>query len=161
MTRDEYGLAYEGGFDRTVRFLKTAGVPTDSAAESAQAAWARGWERIDQLRDSGAVVAWISSIALNIFRSHMPKRVRFEALGEIPVSPQVNLARIDVDRLLRGCPMKCRTLLEAYYLEGIEIQEIASKDGQTETAVRVRLLRARRLVNRLMRSKPLAVAAAG
>jgi RNA polymerase sigma factor (sigma-70 family) len=155
MTRDEYGRAYESGFDRTVRFLRTAGVPTDSAAESAQAAWVRGWERIGQLRDSGSVVAWISSIALNLFRKHLPQRVSLEALGEIPVPPQVNLARIDVDRILRACPMNHRSLLRTYYLEGAEIQEIARNYGQSETAVRVRLLRARRSAHRSMKPKPL------
>ena len=159
MTRDEYGRAYESGFDRTVRFLRTAGVPMDSAAESAQAAWARGWERIGQLRDSRSVVAWISSIALNIFRKHVSKTVRFEALGEISVPPQVNLARIDVDRILRGCPQKYRSLLQTYYLDGYEIQEIAGNYQQSVTAVRVRLLRARRSAHRSAISKPLAVAA--
>ncbi len=159
MTRDEYGLAYQSGFERTVRFLRTAGVPMDSATESAQAAWARGWERIEQLRDSSAVVAWISSIALNIFRNHIPKRVRFEPLGEISVLPQVNLARIDADRILRACPLSYRALLQSHYLDDTGVQEIARREGQTETAVRVRLMRARRSANRSLRPKGLPAAA--
>jgi DNA-directed RNA polymerase specialized sigma24 family protein len=39
-------------------------------------------------------------------------------------------------------------VLQRHYLEGYKVQEIASAHGWTETAVRIRLLRARRAVGK-------------
>src|SRR5437868_6449190 len=71
MTREEYGYAYHRGRDLTVRFLRSIGLSTDDAEETAQAAWGKGWERLGQLRDSNMVLTWMNSIALNIHRSHI------------------------------------------------------------------------------------------
>jgi hypothetical protein len=46
MTREEYGTAYQKGYNLTVRFLVSRGLSYDSAQETAQAAWAKGWERL-------------------------------------------------------------------------------------------------------------------
>ena len=51
MTREEYGKAYQKGYNLTVRFLVSRGLAYDAAQETAQAAWVKGWERIGQLRD--------------------------------------------------------------------------------------------------------------
>ena len=64
MTREEYGQAYQRGFDLTVRLLLSRGAPRDRAREVAQAAWARGWERLSQLRNESLVVTWVNTIAL-------------------------------------------------------------------------------------------------
>ena len=74
MTTDEYGQAYQSGFNLTVRFLVSRGLSYDSAQETAQAAWAKGWERLGQLRDQSMVLTWMNSIALNIHRSYNPAR---------------------------------------------------------------------------------------
>jgi hypothetical protein len=39
-------------------------------------------------------------------------------------------------------------VLQRHYLEGFKVQEIAEQHGWTETAVRIRLLRARRTVGK-------------
>jgi predicted DNA-binding protein YlxM (UPF0122 family) len=41
-----------------------------------------------------------------------------------------------------------REVLESHYIEGYKVHEIAKRHGWTETAVRIRLLRARRSVER-------------
>ena len=52
-------------------------------------------------------------------------------------------------------------VLQRHYLEGFKVQEIAQQQGWTETAVRIRLLRARRTVGkRLGRKYPETPAAA-
>jgi RNA polymerase sigma factor (sigma-70 family) len=144
MTRDEYGAAYQKGYGLTVRFLVSRGLAWDNAQETAQAAWARGWERLGQLRDSGMVLTWMNSIALNIHRSFLRREPLPHALPEIPTPPKVNLAAIDVKRILQCCRSKDRLVLERHYLEGFKVREIAFEHGWTETAVRIRLLRARR-----------------
>jgi DNA-directed RNA polymerase specialized sigma24 family protein len=148
MTREEYGSAYSKGYTVTVRFLVSRGLTYDSAQETAQAAWAKGWERLAQLRDSSMVLTWMNSIALNIHRSCMRREPFLQPLPELSTSPKVNLAAIDVGRILKTCKQNDRLVLQRHYLEGYKVQEIARANGWTETAVRIRLLRARRSVGK-------------
>jgi len=144
MTRDEYGAAYQKGYGLTVRFLVSRGLAWEAAQDTAQAAWARGWERLAQLRDPRMVLTWANSIALNIHRSFLRREPLLHALPEIPTPPKINLAAIDAKRILQCCKKNDRIVLERHYLEGFKVREIASEHGWTETAVRIRLLRARR-----------------
>jgi RNA polymerase sigma factor (sigma-70 family) len=146
MTTEEYGAAYKKGYNLTVRFLVSRGLSYDSAQETAQAAWAKGWERLGQLRNSSMVLTWMNSIALNIHRSYIRREPLLQALPELSTPPKVNLAAIDVRRILNGCKTNDRIVLQRHYLEGYKVQEIAQAHGWTETAVRIRLLRARRTV---------------
>ena len=143
MTREVYGKFYERGFKLTMRFLISRGVNVESAEETAQAAWAKGWEHLKQLRNDRMVVTWVNSIAWNVHRSGA-RRPPLQELPELAVPPQVNLAAIDVDRALRCCKENERLVLQQRYLEGFQIKDIAQREGRTQTAVRLRLLRARR-----------------
>jgi RNA polymerase sigma factor (sigma-70 family) len=163
MTRDEYGQAYQAGFRLTVHFLISRGIVGDAAGEAAQAAWARGWERIGQLRSSKTVVTWVNSIALNIYRSYL-RRPNFEALRDVSVCFQMDCTSIDLQRILSLCNSQERRLLQQQYLEELKISEIAQQQGCSETAARIRILRARRAVHqrvwRLPRRQPAALYAA-
>jgi RNA polymerase sigma factor (sigma-70 family) len=144
MTREEYGAAYQKSYKLTVRFLVSRGLSYDTAQETAQAAWSRGWERLGQLRDSKMVSTWMNTIALNIHRSYIRREPMLQILAELPTAPKVNLAAIDAERILKCCKTKDRLVLHRHYIEGYKVQEIAKSQGWTETAVRIRLLRARR-----------------
>lgn len=143
MTREEYGQAYQRGFNLTVRLLLSRGAARDRAREVAQAAWARGWERLPQLRNDNLVGTWVNTIALNVYRSVLRSEPCYQALPELSTRGGVNLAAIDVARILRICRPCDRILLEQQ-MRGVTAQEIARKQGVTETAIRIRLLRARR-----------------
>ena len=65
----------------------------------------------------------------------------------------MNVAAIDVKRILKECKPNDRVVLEGHYIEGYKVQEIARQHGWSETAVRIRLLRARRSVERRL-SRP-------
>jgi len=148
MTREEYGAAYQKGYNLTVRFLVSRGLSYDSARETAQAAWAKGWERLGQLRDPKMLFTWMNSIALNIHRSFIRREPLLQPLPELSTPAKVNLAAIDVLRILGSCKTNDRLVLERHYIEGYKVQEIAQAHGWTETAVRIRLLRARRAVGK-------------
>jgi DNA-directed RNA polymerase specialized sigma24 family protein len=119
-------------------------VQRDLANESAQAAWVRGWERVAQLRDESMVLTWVNTIALNFYR----RLIRKESAQTTPTLREktvaIDIAAIDVARILTFCRPCDRLLLEQQYLNGISIGEIARDRGVTETAIRIRLLRARR-----------------
>jgi len=152
MTREEFGSAYSRGYNMTVRFLVSRGLSYDTAQETAQAAWVKGWERLGQLRDSSMVLTWMNSIALNIHRSCVRREPFLQTLPELPTAPKVNLAAIDVRRILKTCKKNDRMVLQRHYLEGYKVQEIARAHGWSDTAVRIRLLRARRAVNKRLRA---------
>jgi DNA-directed RNA polymerase specialized sigma24 family protein len=69
---------------------------------------------------------------------------RFQAIPELPAPPERHLAAIDAQLILQTCKRKDRFVLQRYYLDECDIQEIARAQGLTVTAVRLRLLRARR-----------------
>jgi DNA-directed RNA polymerase specialized sigma24 family protein len=143
MTRDGYGLAYQKGFTLTVRFLLSRGAQREYAMEVAQSAWVRGWERLHQLRDEATVVTWVNTIALNAYRRVMRREAPSQELPDV-VSPNgIDIAAIDVHRILNYCRPAERVLFEQQ-MSGATTEEIARKQGVTETAIRIRLLRARR-----------------
>ncbi len=143
MTRDVFGKSYERGFSLTMRFLISRGLAPETAEETAQAAWVKGWEHLGQLRDDRMVFTWVNSIAWNVYRS-AARRPAFQELQEVAVPPQVNLAAIDVDRVFKFCKKHERLVLRQRYIEGFKIKDIAQSEGRSQTAVRLRLLRARR-----------------
>jgi RNA polymerase sigma factor (sigma-70 family) len=154
MTQEQYADAYSGAFERTVRFLVSRGVSGDSAEESAQAAWARGWERRDQLRDPRRLLTWINAIALNLFRNGCRRRETSELPAEIPVPPHTSPRTIDLRRVIEKCTPAEREMLLKHYLGGYTSKELAGEEDCTATAVRVRLLRLRRRLQGTMREKP-------
>jgi RNA polymerase sigma factor (sigma-70 family) len=144
MTTEEYGSAYQKGYVVTMRFLVTRGLSWDGARETAQAAWVRGWEERGQLRDSKTVMKWINTIALNMYRSSLRREPILEELPELAAPPEKHPAAIDVQLMLRTCEKKDRFVLQSYYLEDRETEEIARAQGSSVKAIRVRLVRARR-----------------
>jgi RNA polymerase sigma factor (sigma-70 family) len=153
MTNEDYGRAYEKGFGRTVRFLVSRGLSYDAAQDTAQAAWAKGWERREQLRDSNLVLTWTNSIALNIHRTYLRREPQTQTLPELHTPPRMDVAAFDVERILGDCKPNERAVLEGHYIEGYNMREIARQHGWSETAVRIRLLRARRSVEKKL-SRP-------
>ena len=152
MTRHTYGQAYQVGFERTVRFLISKGARGDGAQEAAQAAWARGWERLDQLRSDTSVFTWINTIALNFYRGLLGRETLILPLPELQSRDRIDVAAIDINRALRRCRPCERTLLQQH-MEGATMEEIARENGVTETAIRIRLMRARRAARSHMENR--------
>lgn len=113
----------------------------EDAEEIAQAAWVRGWEYRDQLRDPRMVSFWVNSIARNLFRARFRGPLKVPIDGLHP-SYTMDLGALEIDRLLDRCPRKDRNLLEQS-LAGYSAEEIARGAGITSTGIRVRLLRIR------------------
>jgi len=144
MTRDEYGLAYQKEFSFTVRFLLSRGAQRECAMEVAQGAWVRGWERLHQLRDDATVVTWVNTIALNAYRRVMRREPPSQQSPDAVSPIGIDIAAIDVHRILSNhCRPSERVLFEQQ-MSGASTEEIARQQGVTETAIRIRLLRARR-----------------
>jgi DNA-directed RNA polymerase specialized sigma24 family protein len=153
MTRDEYGDIYQAGRERTIRFLLSRGVAPGLAPDIAQSAWLRGWERLAQLRDPQMIVTWVNSIALNQYRRVIrSERLHQELHQAAYANTCQDLAAIDVARILSVCRPPDRRLLEAQ-MEGVTAKEMAYEQGLTETAVRIRFLRARRSARKALETQ--------
>ena len=142
MKRTEYSDAFQNGYSATRRFLLSRGAALEEAEEIAQAAWARGWEYREQLRDPSMVSFWVNSIARNLFRA------RFRTPPVLPldgVDPAYTMSledEIEVRRILDMCPKRDRALLEKS-LQGYSAEEMARDEGISSTGIRVRMLRIR------------------
>src|ERR1700679_633511 len=123
MLTTEYAQAFETGYSGTRRFLLSRGAPLDEAEEIAQAAWARGWEYKEQLRDPHLVSYWVNSIARNLFRARFraPIKVSIDALNP---SYTMDMGAIELHRLIEKCPGRDRGLLRQS-LEGFSAEEIS------------------------------------
>ena len=155
ITNEYFATAYQKGFHLTVRFLLSRGLSYELALDTAQAAWTKGWEKRDQLRQPNLLLTWTNTIALNIYRSLLRRELPGEPLLQPEASTSLNVAAIDVARILTTCKPNDRRVLEDHYIDGYKAGEIAQLRGCSETAVRIRLLRARRKLQRhLINQKP-------
>jgi DNA-directed RNA polymerase specialized sigma24 family protein len=145
MTQETYGQAYQQGFRRTVRLLRSRGATADLAEDAAQAAWLRGWERLHQLRDEKTIGSWVNAIAVNVHRYVIRYEARYQILPDLYGHGGIDLSHIDAARILTLCRPKDRALFEQQ-MDGLTTEEIARRQGVSTTAIRIRLLRARRAV---------------
>jgi DNA-directed RNA polymerase specialized sigma24 family protein len=141
MRQHDYAEAFATGYGATRRFLLSRGAPMEDAEEIAQAAWARGWEFRDQLRDPSLVSFWVNSIARNLFRAKFRAPV-LATLDGVDPGYSMNMEALEVRLLLDRCSHRDRRLL-LKSLEGYSAEEIAHAEGITSTGIRVRLLRIR------------------
>ncbi len=144
MTDQQYADAYASGCTRTARFLISRGSSPELAEETAQAAWARGWEYRAKLREPDKVMNWVNTIAFNLYRSGFRRKVTGDDAADIAVSPQTGPGAIDVQRALEKCSLAERELLRRHYSAGYTSAELAQQLNCSAVTVRVRLLRLRR-----------------
>src|SRR6476661_7270272 len=127
MKRTEYSDAFQNGYSATRRFLISRGAALEEAEEIAQAAWVRGWEYREQLRDPGLVSFWVNSIARNLFRARF-RGPQTSQLDGVTPSYQMDLDAIELRRMLESCSRRDRALLERS-LAGYSAEEIARNEG--------------------------------
>jgi len=151
MTRELYGESYLRNFEPMVRALTRGGVHREAAEDAVQSGWAKGWERLDQLRDSGLLVWWVRQIAANKLRDDFRSRQRMrqlEPVDTIAVPPTINLAAIDAERILHLCDERQRLMCLRVYLEECESSLVAHEMGISRQALNSALSRTRRLLRK-------------
>lgn len=142
MNPGEFADAFEKGFVGTRRFLLSRGAGADEAEEIAQAAWVRGWEYRQQLRDPELIGYWVNSIARNLFRARFRSATMTSIEGVEPSYHMSFEKVLDLQRMLDRCGRRDRSLLQKT-LAGYSAEELAEHEGISATGIRVRLLRVR------------------
>jgi len=148
LTASQFAAAYRGFFHQTVNYLRASGSNAERAEELAQAAWARGWEFRDQLRDSAAVQSWVCAIARNLRHLDFRKTRTTQNLTETTAIVQPDTRPLYLQQLLRPLPKTDRSLLLSTYINGSTSNELGAQLGISPVAVRVRVARAKSSVRK-------------
>lgn len=138
---DRYaGLVYRLAFARTRS--------RDAADEVFQEVFLRYVSKRPVFESTEHEKAWFCRVTINCANSYWRNPFRrktepLDAAAEL-AAPEPEEARLDeyLDRL----PPEQRVAVHLYYYEGYSIPEIAALVGKSESAVRMRLMRARRLL---------------
>jgi DNA-directed RNA polymerase specialized sigma24 family protein len=133
--REAFADAYRKHFHSTMRFLISRGVCVDLAEEFAQAAWAKGWELLPQLRDPSMTLAWVNSIAGDLHRQSLREAPLTEELNiDSAALPCVDISAILVRHPLRQRPSSDRALWQAYRLGGVGFKQLPGSGNVTKPA---------------------------
>ncbi len=153
--------AYSTGMQRTIRLLQSMGAEMELAEEFAQAAWVRGWEKKEQLRNPEILCKWINAIAINIFRQSFRN---LHAMEPMPIdeydpntfkhfshNPFKNADRLmDAHRLMGHVSKSDAEILWRHYAleksSGEIAEDLRVTLGIDAVSVRVRILRAKRKI---------------
>lgn len=102
------------------------------AADCAQTALVRAWERLPQLREDSRFASWLQAIcrtvATNMRQSEAVRQERetsAELAAQVPDSLDRLLTRLWVRKAVDGLPEAYRRPVRQYYLEGLSQREIA------------------------------------
>ena len=156
MTVDEYASAYQRNFPVVVGFFVSRGLSCDDAREYVQAAWAKGWERKEQLRNPRCLLPWIISIARNIYLTNLKRSLQESKICRRLMRDQfLSSTTLDSQRILAWSTPRSRTILEAYYVHGLSVLEIATAENVSQAAVNGRLARARKHAQQKFRAQAL------
>jgi RNA polymerase sigma factor (sigma-70 family) len=144
----------EGAFERIVaahhadmaRIAYLVCGDLDVAEEAEQAAWARVWHRLPDVRDPLRLRPWLMSVCVNearqIVRSQRRRTVRELAVASVETHYDPDRAGlIDLANALAGLDTRDRALLGLRYLAGLDSEEIGRAVGMSASGVRVRLAR--------------------
>ncbi len=146
-------------FDERIRRYLTAMVgDADAASDLTQSTFVRAFDKLGDLRDDSKLSSWLYSIAINLCRAWLKKKVDSDdrGLSTEPVAPRASVlssvvrresaeaVALAVDRL----PILLREAFVLHVVEGHPYSEIAAMTGATVEALHVRAHRAKGLLRK-------------
>ncbi|MEU3629145.1 SigE family RNA polymerase sigma factor [Streptomyces fradiae] len=121
------------------------------AEDAVQEAYARAWPRWSELAEQGDPTPWVRTVALRLAVSSW-RRARNRVKAHFRHGPPVDVPGLDPDHValvaaLRHLTPEQRRAVVLHHLVDLPVDEVARQTGSTSTAVRSRLMRARRILN--------------
>jgi RNA polymerase sigma factor (sigma-70 family) len=135
------------------------------AEDAVQEAFIIGYQSLERLRNRYSFGSWIAGIATNICRNMLRERkhgtVSLDYLAEMGIEPTYSPSNSLADKesisairkVMLRIPKIYREVLELCYTEGYSSKKIAGFLNISESAVYVRLHRARKCVLRILKKK--------
>ena len=143
----EFSEFFTGSFQRVVGHVYATTGSMAEAEDSVQEAYARAWQRWDEVREYASPEAWIRTVAYrqsvaawrkSVSRTAAHRRAvtTFEVPGPSPdeLALLTGLRRISPDQ---------RRVIVLYHLAGLSVAEVARETGAPEGTVKARLKRGR------------------
>ena len=131
----------------------------DDAAEITQTAFIQAYKQLDSWR-GGSFGAWVTIIANHLALRFLEKQKR---RGEVPLDENTDTQDEGYDdereqqlqsleNAVSRLPEQDRQIVRWHYYEGLPLQTIANRVGQTENNMKVRLFRIREKLKKMMQS---------
>ncbi|MCB0583866.1 MAG: RNA polymerase sigma factor [Phaeodactylibacter sp.] len=163
-----FGELYQRHYSKLYHYCFTIVHDTDEAADLTQDTFARAAEKIQDLKAPALFASWLFRIAHNRCIDKAKDRQRHQTVavdGPYQLADEVfdieeALAREaaieQITTLIQQLSPESRTILLAKYFEGRSIHELTQLWGISESAVKMRLARARNRVFSLYKRKRVA-----
>ncbi|NUO52694.1 MAG: sigma-70 family RNA polymerase sigma factor, partial [Polyangiaceae bacterium] len=120
--------------------------------DNVQEVFVRVFARASEIRDPGALKAYVTSVAVFVAREVLRKRrrhawLRFFAPEELPepaaaTDPESREALLAVYRVLSEMDVDVRISFALRYIEGMDLAQVAAATGRSLATVKRRLMRA-------------------
>ncbi|MGW4103670.1 SigE family RNA polymerase sigma factor [Streptomyces sp. NPDC004976] len=128
------------------------------AEDAVQEAYARAWPRWEQLVADGDPTPWVRTVALRLAVSSW-RRARNRVRAHFRHGPPPDLPGLAPDHValvaaLRRLNPEQRRVVVLHHLLDLPVEEVARQTGSTSTAVRSRLMRARRVLSAHLTDSP-------
>jgi RNA polymerase sigma-70 factor (ECF subfamily) len=152
--REAFGLLAEQHQRTLFRFLFGMVADHHAAEELTQEMLLRVFPRIRDLENPAGALVWLLAIGRNLGRKWLRRRRRVIPLDPETPAPGPDRRKderlADVLEALRRLKPADREVLMLCEVEGLPHSDVAAITGQTETALRSRLMRARRRLQALL-----------
>jgi RNA polymerase sigma-70 factor (ECF subfamily) len=146
---------YRRTADRVYALCLRMCADAEEAAELAQDAYVRAWERLASFRGDSRFTTWLHRLTVNVvLQSRRTKgrrgarevaEVDLERYGREAVAAMPG-TRVDLERAIAALPGKAREVLVLRDVQGYKYDEIAEMTGVTLGTVKAQIHRARKLV---------------
>ncbi|HET8658131.1 MAG TPA: sigma factor-like helix-turn-helix DNA-binding protein [Micromonosporaceae bacterium] len=145
---EEFDAFYSGTSGRVLGQLWAMTGSHAEAEDAVAEAYARAWQRWNQVRDCDSPEAWVRRVASRIAVSAWRKAVN-RIRAHHSAALDVDLAGLGPDHValvhaLRQIPADQRRAIVLHHLVGLSVAEIAVEVGSPEGTVKARLSRGRR-----------------
>ncbi|GHG02082.1 SigE family RNA polymerase sigma factor [Streptomyces sp. ME08-AFT2] len=156
--RRDFERFYTESVKRLVTVVYAVTGDLGEAEDAVQEAYARAWPRWEQLVAEGDPTPWVRTVALRLAVSSW-RRTRNRILAHFRHGPPPDLPGLAPDHValvaaLRRLNPEQRRAVVLHHLLDLPVEEVARQTGSTSTAVRSRLMRARRVLSAHLTDSP-------
>ncbi len=148
-------------YERLVRFIRMTTTSPEEAEDILHDTVLQGYQHFHQLRDEKALLSWLFSIASRLEKKRRVKAFIFTRLDALThdreehhyTRPDVSADVQLLHEALQHLSPKMREAYTMFEITGLSLQEIQTIQGDSLSAVKMRIARAREKVEALLREK--------
>ncbi|WP_050182877.1 RNA polymerase sigma factor [Domibacillus robiginosus] len=117
----------------------------EDVADALQETILKAFKSLDSLREPTFFKTWIFRILINECRSILAKRSRIVPVSDIPAASSVSkdYENVELRELVDGLDEQQRIVVVLYYFEDMPLRQVAETLNVSESAIKMRLNRAR------------------